>query len=231
MSQIISLASGASGTVTSIAAGTGITATPNPIVGAGTIALSTPVTILNGGTNATTYTQANGIVTYNGTRLVNYPGPQISTSGVYTNSAQPAFHVYVSTVLNNATGDGTLVTVPYDTVVFDNTASFVPGINAFVAPVSGRYMFGCSVYLNNILAANTALVLYINIDATTYEIQVNPYAFTPTPITNYIQTTSVFANVNAGANCFISVQVYGAGKVVNIQNGANSAFFWGYLVC
>lgn len=44
----------AAGTVTSVAAGTGLTASPSPIVGAGTMSLSVPVSIANGGTNAIT---------------------------------------------------------------------------------------------------------------------------------------------------------------------------------
>lgn len=40
------------GSVTSVTAGTGLTATPNPIIGAGTISLSTPVATANGGTGA-----------------------------------------------------------------------------------------------------------------------------------------------------------------------------------
>lgn len=46
----------ASGTVTSISAGTGITLTPNPITTTGSVALTVPVTEVLGGTNQTTYT-------------------------------------------------------------------------------------------------------------------------------------------------------------------------------
>jgi len=72
MSQIQSTSTGGGGggTVTSIAAGTGITLTPNPIVGTGTVALTIPVSITDGGTNATTMTTADGVVYYDGTRLV-----------------------------------------------------------------------------------------------------------------------------------------------------------------
>jgi hypothetical protein len=45
---------GGGGTVTSVTAGTGLTGTPNPIVGSGTIALTVPVAVANGGTGATT---------------------------------------------------------------------------------------------------------------------------------------------------------------------------------
>lgn len=50
---------GGSGTVTSVTAGIGLNATPaNPITGAGTINLQTPVAIANGGTNSGTQTGA-----------------------------------------------------------------------------------------------------------------------------------------------------------------------------
>lgn len=234
MSQITKLISSTgpgSGTVTSITSGTGITLTPNPITATGSVALTVPVVISSGGTNATSYAQSNGIVTYNGTRLVNYPGPQISSNGIYTNTAQPAFHAYVSAPLLNATGDGTVVKIPYNTVVFDNTGSFIPAINTFIAPVSGRYMLGCCIYLNNIAAANTAMVQFVRVGVRSYEIQNNPYAFTPIPVTNFIQPNSLLVDVTAGDNCYIEVVVYGSGKTVNVQSGSSSAFFWGYLVC
>ena len=47
---------GGAGTVTTINASTGITLTPNPIVGVGSVALTVPVTEILGGTNQTTYT-------------------------------------------------------------------------------------------------------------------------------------------------------------------------------
>ena len=59
-----------SGTVTSISAGTGITLTPNPITTTGTVALTIPVSIADGGTNATSMANTDGVVYYDGTRLV-----------------------------------------------------------------------------------------------------------------------------------------------------------------
>lgn len=58
------------GTVTSVSAGTGLTATPNPIVGAGTISLTVPVVIANGGTNSTTALSGSSIMVSNGTSII-----------------------------------------------------------------------------------------------------------------------------------------------------------------
>jgi len=57
----ISIASTVTGTVTSIAAGTGMTLTPDPIVATGTVALTVPVVVANGGTGNTTFT-SNGLL-------------------------------------------------------------------------------------------------------------------------------------------------------------------------
>jgi hypothetical protein len=57
------------GTVTSVAAGTGLTASPSPIVGAGTISLTSPVTVGNGGTGLNSLT-LNNILVGNGTSAV-----------------------------------------------------------------------------------------------------------------------------------------------------------------
>jgi hypothetical protein len=58
-----------SGTVTSVSGGTGITITGNPAINP-TVNLTVPVVIANGGTNATSFSTTDGVVYYNGTRLV-----------------------------------------------------------------------------------------------------------------------------------------------------------------
>lgn len=58
-----------SGTVTSVTGGTGITITGNPAVNP-TVNLTVPVSIANGGTNATSFATTDGVVYYDGTRLV-----------------------------------------------------------------------------------------------------------------------------------------------------------------
>lgn len=64
---------GGSGTVTSIAAATGITLTPNPITGAGTVGLTIPVVVSSGGTGAITLTgilKGNGVGAITGGAVV-----------------------------------------------------------------------------------------------------------------------------------------------------------------
>jgi len=233
MSQAINLipTSGpGSGTVTSVSGGTGITITGTSTVNP-TVNLTVPVVIANGGTNATTFTQSNGIVTYNGTRLVNYAGPQLSSAGIYTNTSQPAFRAYQSTAQLAATGDGTIVKVAYDTKVFDRSTSFNTVTNTFTAPVTGIYAFGFNVYLNGIVAVNNSLTMTLVTTAQPYYTFCNPFTMQASGTGPLIQYFSVLANMAAGDTAYVTVQVYNTTKGVNIQNGASYSFFYGYLVC
>jgi hypothetical protein len=63
--------SGGGGTVTSISAGTGITCTPNPITGTGSVALTVPVAISSGGTGLTS-TPTDGQLLIGSTGSSNY---------------------------------------------------------------------------------------------------------------------------------------------------------------
>jgi hypothetical protein len=109
------------GTVTSIAAGTGITLTPDPIVGAGTVALTVPVTGANGGTGVAntgkTITLGGDLATSGAfaltLTLTGATGVTLPTSGTLVNSAV--------TTLSSLTSIGTL------------TALTVSGLTAITA--------------------------------------------------------------------------------------------------
>lgn len=85
---------GGSGTVTSISAGTGITATPNPIIGTGTIALTVPISqsnILTCAANRIVYDNASAQLSCSSG--LTYDGSQIIT---LTNATAPQYRAFVS---------------------------------------------------------------------------------------------------------------------------------------
>ena len=120
-----------------------------------TVSLTGTLKIANGGTNATSFTQSNGIVTYNGTSLVNYAGPQLNSSGIYSNASQPAFFVYLANSLNNQTGAGASPVVVFDTALFDTASAYNTTAGTYTVPVTGVYIFNASVWVQDISSAMT----------------------------------------------------------------------------
>ncbi len=86
----------------------------------------------------------NGIAKFNGTNLVNSTTALIDGSNYLTNSAQPSFLAVLNTPSANATGDGTVFTVPYNQVIFDNASGFTTGAAAkYTFPKVGTWLVQC----------------------------------------------------------------------------------------
>jgi len=99
-----------------------------------------PVVIAKGGTNATSMTTANGIVKYNGTRLIPSTTALIDTNNIMTNTSQPSFLAYLSADTGIIGGKGSVG--PFDTNIYDVGNNFTIGANAlFTAPKGGKYLF------------------------------------------------------------------------------------------
>lgn len=81
---LINELSGGTGTVTSVAAGTGLTASPSPIVGAGTISLAVPVSAANGGTGIASPT-AHDLLVANGASAMNLLAPGAKGNTIVSN--------------------------------------------------------------------------------------------------------------------------------------------------
>jgi len=68
-----------------------------------------------------------------------------NASGI-TKPTQPCFLAFNSATDANVTGDATLVTVDFDTEVFDTGGNFAS--DTFTAPVTGKYQFNAQVRVN-----------------------------------------------------------------------------------
>jgi hypothetical protein len=189
--------------------------------------------IANGGTNATSYTQSNGIVTYNGTRLVNYAGPQLSSGGVMTNTTQPAFSAYLNSTQSNIAGDGTLATIIFDTPRFDNTSSYNTSTGIFTAPVAGNYFFTALIFAYT-TSVFTECDIFLTKNASTYQLHTQTQGVIGAATT--LTTNTMTGIIPLAANDTIKVQM-NAYTVANTKNVsmlglANGAFnaFSGYLL-
>jgi hypothetical protein len=184
------------------------------------VALTTGVSgtlpIANGGTNATSMTTSNGIVKFDGTRLVTSTGT-IDASNRYRNASQPCSSAYMASVVSNATGDGTNVTVIFDSEFVDQGNCYNNATGVFTAPIAGNYQYNYQVALRDVGVLNTsgwAVVVYGggNFDSTFF----NPTAVNDT-VDNYcIVKGSGIIPMTASATLSITITVNGGTKIVDI---------------
>ena len=74
---------------------------------------------------------------------------RIDSIGAVTKPLQPAFLARVSTPQNNISAN-TTVTFQFTSEVFDQGADYDTSTYTFTAPVTGKYMFGCILRLDNV---------------------------------------------------------------------------------
>lgn len=187
-----------------------------------------PIAIAQGGSNASSFTTANGIVKYDTTKLVT--SSTVITDGNYYlyNSSQPRFFAYLATSVSGVTGDTSYYTILFDTVVYDNTSSFSTVTGGFTAPKTGIYMFSSSVY-NTV--SNNAVLLDNIVAATSASVGLiwrHPSSSTVGALAN-----SCIIQMTQGDVAYCQIVVGGdTSKSANIAGGTSMlTCFSGYLVC
>jgi hypothetical protein len=226
----ISITGDSGGTLTGAAftftgASTGLT-----FAGAGsTETLGGTLAIANGGTNATSFTQSNGIVTYNGTRLVNYAGPQINSSGVATNTTQPAFLAYLASEDINVTGAGTAYTFGTNTALteaFDQGSDFSG--TTFTAPVTAKYQLGTQMLVIGCTTASTFNTRIVTSNRT---------YFTQTQrvgsALNFNSILNVMGDMDIADTAYVTVQISGEAADTDdlTASAGTDCWFYGALIC
>lgn len=189
-----------------------------------------PLTVSNGGTSATTFATTNGIVIYDGTKLVNANGATIDTNGNVITSSNCAFSAVQSANITNVTGDGTVYTVICNTEIFDIGNNYNNATGIFTAPVTGKYQFIGNVWFGNIGAGNQGSV-QIQTTARRYV----GSAFNPSTVKDsnnqVIQHATAIADMNAGDTARLQFSVTGQAKTISaLGNGEPIMFFQGRLV-
>jgi len=82
----------------------------------------------------------------------------MTTDGYRTLPLQPAFSARHSVTQSNATGNGTVATVSYTTVIFDQNSDY-NGTSTFTSPATGRYLFCGGVDMRGFTAAFSSMQL------------------------------------------------------------------------
>lgn len=156
------------------------------------------------------------------------------TSDVMTNTSQPAFYAYLSSIASNVTGDSTVYTIVFDTELFDQSSSFNNSTGTFTAPVTGKYFLHAQCLVQGgtaISAANLAILTNAG----------QLRSFSNTPLT--ASTTSVFyeksgiISMTAGDTATVTITCADSGgKIDDVFGGSGTSnlgitFFSGFLIC
>lgn len=211
-------------------AGAGLTG--QPLVSGGAAALPTYGTlpIAGGGTGVASFGTSNGIVVFNGTNLVNYAGPQISSSGVYTNTYQVAFNAGLSVTVNNVTGNNTKYNIVFDSIVYNVGGGYNAGTGFFTAPVTGTYELLFRYNFNGITSSHTSCEIgfyYNNTPAYNMAKRYNPYNIS---VSGGVIDTFIFTGkMNSGDTYGSWIEVDNGTKVINLL-GENGNEFRGVLL-
>jgi hypothetical protein len=146
-------------------------------------------------------------------------------NGEITLPLQPSFSAYNSASEANATGDGTSVTVDFDTVIFDKNSDFAA--DTFTAPVTGKYQFNVAVMFQSLGAAHTDIIIELVTSNRTY-------LWRQVVGSQAASTLSVefskLVDMDAADTAFVRATVSGGTKTVSIYGGGNlSTIFNGFL--
>lgn len=153
----------------------------------------------------------------------------ILDTGEMTMPLQSAFSAVVTDHVTDCTGDGTVYQFGTSAMTenFDQNADFNTN-GTFSAPVSGRYMFGMWVLLNQVTTAMSTGLSFITSNRTYYMMN-NASAFTG----NNGYSITIFTDMDAGDTVTFNVSAGGGAKVVDIYGAAadQRSGCFGYLVC
>ena len=150
-------------------------------------------------------------------------GVSISANNEITMSSQPAFNAYKNVQNNIAVGSD--VTVEFENERFDNNGDF--STPNFTAPVSGKYQFNVSIYLNSV---DTASAYYYVELSTSNEQYYNIIDSTELASDAAYWGITLSHVVDMDANDTARIDIQQANGTQQTDVNANS-FFSGYLVC
>lgn len=154
--------------------------------------------------------------------------PSFQAAGGATTTA---FRAYLAAnTAANQTGDGTFVTFPFDTVLFEKGGSnFDTANKRYIVPTTGVYSFTFTSFCFNIDATNTVCINQIALNGTgTRVFEFN--AFGTSTSGELITTATVLMNCTAGDFITCVIAVGGAGKNVGFGGGSTLNQFSGQFI-
>jgi hypothetical protein len=162
----------------------------------------------------TTYTDAvDNVTTIAAAHLNNIEDTLLITAD------RAKFMAYNSATDANVTGDGTAVTIDFDTEILDIGADFAS--DTFTAPGDGWYLLTATVQVDELGAAHTVGYITIVTTKRTYLRNLcNPYACSAGG--SYQFHAIVLANMDATDTAYVQVTVFNGTKVCDIYGAAST---------
>lgn len=161
-------------------------------------------------------------ITIDNTQNVDIP------NGLVTQPAQSSFLASNSAIDSNITGDGTTITVDFNTEIYDQNGDFAA--DTFTAPVTGRYKFSTRVGFRGLTASHTRLNIIMVTSNRNYKLfEIDPSSFFTTSGV-IVAGGSTYADMDAGDTAIVQVFVSGGALVVDIDNASGGTFFSGSLI-
>ncbi len=191
--------------------------------------ISAPVTIANGGTNATIMSTTNGVVSFNGTSLISSSTALLNSSNYYTNSSQPCFRSYLSSAASNVTGGGQIYQIIFNSADFNVSSSYSTSTGKFTAPIAGKYFFSATIYLSGLSSSHVGFSYYFTQNSSTAQQATgNPYIqSTGGTLTLSLNT---FIQMALNDTLFANLSVTGGTQIVTIASSEGASSFCGFLL-
>lgn len=159
----------------------------------------------------------------------------MTDTGQRTLPLQSRFVAFVSSNINDVTGDGTSYTVVFDTEDQDVGADYDDTTGIYTAPVAGTYIFTTSISVNDLGVANTAGLWSIRVAGSKsreFRFAQADFGNVRTNGNNYAAAGSFIMNLAAADTVFVTVQVNSGTLIVDIVGAAGGiSYFTGALLC
>ena len=151
---------------------------------------------------------------------------RITSDGAVTKPSNPAFLARNSVTDSNVTGDGTEVTIDFDTEVFDQGGDFAS--DTFTAPVTGRYQLNVSCEVAGVTSSHTIGQLQIKTSNRTIMADQNDTFQSAGSNGQCMYHGAFLADMDAGDTVTCTMTVHNGSQVVDIA-AQNNTHFSGFL--
>lgn len=161
------------------------------------------------------------------------PFPLPITGGGTGQTTSPLFSAYQNAEVSNVTGDGTIYTVSFNTVLFDLTSSYNNGTFIFTAPVTAKYLFITTISFFGMGAGHTQGFGFFNVASNAWTFaQNNPNAIKGVILNETTYNGSMIFSLSANDQVKVQLEVDNSTKTIGLEGSAapSKTTFSGFLI-